>query len=150
MFCLFCNRNKEAQERENKRLQTRIANLEAELARERAIIRQEQHKSVISVTDAYDERLVNNLKMEVEKAKETADNLEKQYLEAAEERDTAQSELDEVKRLNSELEKKLQQALSVSNSEIIKCDYFSFHFHYFIILRQNLKLRDRPLPISIR
>ncbi|XP_014363173.2 glutamic acid-rich protein isoform X2 [Papilio machaon] len=105
-------RNKEVQERENKRLLTRIQNLEAELARERAIIKQEQHKTVISVTDAYDERLVNNLKMEVEKAKETADNLEKQYLEAAEERDTAQSELEEMKRRNAELEKKLEQALS--------------------------------------
>lgn len=108
-------RNKEAQERENKRLLTRIHNLEAELARERAIIKQEQHKTVISVTDAYDERLVNNLKMEVEKAKETADNLEKQYLEAAEERDTALTELEEVKRKNAELEKKLEQALSVCN-----------------------------------
>lgn len=105
-------RNKEAQERENKRLLTRIQNLEAELARERAIIRQEQHKTVISVTDAYDERLVNSLKSEVDRAKETADNLEKQYLEAAEERDTAQTELEEVKRQNAELEKKLAQALS--------------------------------------
>ncbi|KAL0818288.1 hypothetical protein ABMA28_008776 [Loxostege sticticalis] len=105
-------RNKEVQERENKRLLTRIQNLEAELARERAIIKQEQHKTVISVTDAYDERLVNNLKMEVEKTKENADNLEKQYLEAAEERDTALTELEELKRKNAELEKKLEQALS--------------------------------------
>ncbi|XP_063389146.1 hepatoma-derived growth factor-related protein 2-like isoform X2 [Cydia fagiglandana] len=106
-------RNKEAQERENKRLLTRIQNLEAELARERAIIRQEQHKTVISVTDAYDERLVNSLKMEVDRAKDTADNLEKQYLEAAEDRDTALTELEEVKRKNAELEKKLEQALQV-------------------------------------
>lgn len=104
-------RNKEAQERENKRLLTRIQNLEAELARERAIIRQEQHKTVISVTDAYDERLVNSLKMEVDRAKDTADNLEKQYLQAAEDRDTALTELEEVKRKNAELEKKLEQAL---------------------------------------
>ncbi|XP_035447856.2 ABC transporter F family member 4 isoform X2 [Spodoptera frugiperda] len=105
-------RNKEAQERENKRLLTRIANLEAELARERAFIKQEQHKTVISVTDAYDERLVNSLKMEVEKTKENADNLEKQYLQAAEDRDTALTELEEVKRRNAELEKKLEQAMS--------------------------------------
>ncbi|XP_052752024.1 DNA ligase 1 isoform X2 [Galleria mellonella] len=105
-------RNKEAQERENKRLLTRIQNLEAELARERAIIRQEQHKTVISVTDAYDERLVNSLKMEVEKTKENADSLEKKYLDAAEERDTALTELEELKRRNAELEKKLEQALS--------------------------------------
>ncbi|VVC97820.1 unnamed protein product [Leptidea sinapis] len=105
-------RNKEAQERENKRLLTRIQNLEAELARERAFIKQEQHKTVISVTDAYDERLVNSLKSEVDRAKETADNLQKQYLEAAEERDDALTELEEIKRKNSELEKKLEQALS--------------------------------------
>ncbi|XP_063628716.1 nucleolar protein dao-5-like isoform X1 [Cydia splendana] len=104
-------RNKEAQERENKRLLTKIQNLEAELARERAIIRQEQHKTVISVTDAYDERLVNSLKSEVDRAKDTADNLEKQYLQAAEDRDTALTELEEVKRKNAELEKKLEQAL---------------------------------------
>lgn len=109
------HRNKEAQERENKRLLTRIANLEAELARERAFIKQEQHKTVISVTDAYDERLVNSLKMEVEKTKENADNLEKQYLQAAEDRDTALTELEEVKRRNAELEKKLEQAMSVSD-----------------------------------
>ncbi|XP_032527257.1 golgin subfamily B member 1 isoform X1 [Danaus plexippus] len=115
-------RNKEAQERENKRLLTRIQNLEAELARERAIIKQEQHKTVISVTDAYDERLVNNLKMEVEKAKETADNLQKQYLLAAEERDDAQSELEELKRKNSELEKKLEQALSNKIDELLKSE----------------------------
>ncbi|XP_041972559.1 DNA ligase 1 isoform X1 [Aricia agestis] len=115
-------RNKEAQEREHKRLLTRIQNLEAELARERAIIKQEQHKTVISVTDAYDERLVTNLKMEVEKAKETADNIEKQYLEAAEERDTAQSELEEVKRRNAELEKKLEQALANKFEELLQSE----------------------------
>ncbi|XP_069356745.1 calponin homology domain-containing protein DDB_G0272472-like isoform X1 [Maniola hyperantus] len=115
-------RNREAQERENKRLLTRIQNLEAEVARERAIIKQEQQKTVISVTDAYDERLVSNLKMEVEKAKETADNLEKQYLQAADERDTAISELEELKRKNAELEKKLEQALSDKIEELLKSE----------------------------
>ncbi|XP_039752172.1 glutamic acid-rich protein isoform X1 [Pararge aegeria] len=115
-------RNREAQERENKRLLTRIQNLEAEVARERAIIKQEQHKTVISVTDAYDERLVTNLKMEVEKAKETADNLEKQYLQAADERDTAETELEELKRKNAELEKKLEQALAGNIEEILKSE----------------------------
>lgn len=113
MCFTFYNRNKEAQERENKRLLTRISNLEAELARERAFIKQEQHKTVISVTDAYDERLVNSLKMEVEKTKENADNLERQYLQAAEDRDTALTELEEVKRRNAELERKLEQAMAV-------------------------------------
>lgn len=53
--------------------------------------------------------------MEVEKTKENADNLEKQYLQAAEDRDTALTELEEVKRRNAELEKKLEQAMSVSD-----------------------------------
>lgn len=66
------------------------------------------------MTDAYDERLVNSLKMEVEKAKETADSLQKQYLQAAEDRDDALTELEELKRKNSELEKKFEQALAVS------------------------------------
>ncbi|XP_022131064.2 glutamic acid-rich protein isoform X1 [Pieris rapae] len=113
-------RNKEVQERENRRLLTRIQNLEAELARERAFIKQEQHKTVISVTDAYDERLVNSLKMEVDKAKETADSLQKQYLQAAEDRDDALTELEDVKRKNMELEKKLEQALSQQFEELLK------------------------------
>ncbi|XP_045517209.1 trichohyalin [Pieris brassicae] len=113
-------RNKEVQERENRRLLTRIQNLEAELARERAFIKQEQHKTVISVTDAYDERLVNSLKMEVDKAKETADSLQKQYLQAAEDRDDALTELEDVKRKNMELEKKLEQALTQQYEELLK------------------------------
>lgn len=57
---------------------------------------------------------MNSLKSEVEKTKENADSLEKQYLQAAEDRDTALTELEEVKRRNAELEKKLEQALSVN------------------------------------
>lgn len=56
--------------------------------------------------------------MEVEKTKQNADHLEKQYLDAAEERDTALTELEEVKRRNAELEKKLEQAMSVSNDDL--------------------------------
>ncbi|KOB77271.1 Sarcomere length short [Operophtera brumata] len=134
-------RNKDAQERENKRLLTRIANLEAEVARERAIIKQEQHKTVISVTDAYDERLVTNLKMEVEKAKETADNLEKQYLQAAEERDTAITELEEAKRKNAELEKKLEQALANNIEEMyISDEPLSFYQKRQIDLEKQCRL----------
>lgn len=52
--------------------------------------------------------------MEVEKTKENADSLEKKYLDAAEDRDTALTDLEELKRKNAELEKKLEQALAVS------------------------------------
>lgn len=60
---------------------------------------------------------MNSLKQEVEKTKENADSLEKQYLDAAEGRDEAITELEEVKRKNAELEKKLEQALAVSSFE---------------------------------
>ncbi|XP_053617040.1 calponin homology domain-containing protein DDB_G0272472 isoform X2 [Plodia interpunctella] len=136
-------RNKEAQERENKRLLTRIQNLEAELARERAIIKQEQHKTVISVTDAYDERLVNSLKSEIDKTKENADNLEKQYLQAAEDRDTALTELEEVKRRNAELEKKLEQALSNKLEEMyISEEPLSFYQKRQLDFEKQCRLLD--------
>ncbi|XP_077295619.1 sarcomere length short isoform X2 [Arctopsyche grandis] len=104
-------RNKEAQQRENKRLLQRIGNLENELKSERAHVKQEQAKTVISVVDAYDETLVSSLKREVTETKRVADDLEKKYHRAAEELDDTQSELEEIKRKNAELEKKLEQAL---------------------------------------
>lgn len=113
-FEISCWRNKEAQQRENKRLLQRITNLEAELKSERAHTKQEQAKTVISVVDAYDETLVSSLKREVSETKRVADDLERKYHRAAEELDEVQSEMEETKRKNLELEKKLEQALKVS------------------------------------
>lgn len=62
----------------------------------------------------------------MEKTKENADSLEKKYLEAAEDRDTALTELEEVKRRNAELEKKLEQAMAVI-----------INFYYLVVKHQN-------------
>lgn len=100
-------RNKEAQERENKRLMSKIANLEAELERER-----QRTGGVVSVqssaSNGNDDPVVVNLKKEAEEAQKTSKLLEKKYHDAAEQLDTKQKEVEEQKRLIANLEKKLQ------------------------------------------
>lgn len=102
-------RNKEAQERENKRLLAKIANLEAELERERS----SRSNSILSDTpinlsNGSDDVLIRNLKKESEELLKTSKQLEKKYQDAAEQLDIAQKEIEEQKRLISSLEKKLQ------------------------------------------
>lgn len=101
-------RNKEAQERENKRLLAKIANLEAELERERS----SRSGSIISdtpiTTNGSDDVLIKNLKKESEELLKTSKQLEKKYQDAAEQLDIKQKEIDEQKRLIASLEKKLQ------------------------------------------
>lgn len=102
-------RNKEAQERENKRLMARIANLEAELEREK-----QRDSSGTSTVDSgakvngADDVVVKSLKKEAEEAQKTSKLLEKKYQDAAEQLDKKQKEVDEQKRLIANLEKKLQ------------------------------------------
>ncbi|KAG5671323.1 hypothetical protein PVAND_001526 [Polypedilum vanderplanki] len=98
-------RNKEAQERENKRLLARIANLEAELEREQARLSGSAYKSEPVVTNGTnDEVIINNLKKEVEESQKTAKLLEKKYHDVAEELDKAQKEIEEQKRLIAKLQ----------------------------------------------
>lgn len=98
-------RNKETQERENKRLAAKVANLEAELAREK-------WKPLASDAEAEnvspDDAIINNVKKEAEEALKTAKLLEKKYQDAAEHLDKAQKEIEEQKRLIANLEKRLQ------------------------------------------
>jgi chromosome segregation ATPase len=77
-------------------------------------VKQEQAKTVISVVDAYDDNLVSSLKNEVTSTKRVADDLQKRYHKTAEHLDEVESELEEMKRKNAELEKKLEQALKVT------------------------------------
>jgi hypothetical protein len=102
-------RNKEAQERENKRLLAKIANLEAELDRERT----SRSNSILSDTpitlsNGSDDVLIRNLKKESEELLKTSKQLERKYQDAAEHLDHAQKEIEEQKRLIANLEKKLQ------------------------------------------
>lgn len=105
-------RNKEAQERENKRLMAKIANLEAELERERNNASRSAGSccsdTPITVSNGSDDVLIRNLKRESEELLKTSKQLEKKYQDAAEHLDIAQKEIEEQKRLIASLEKKLQ------------------------------------------
>ncbi|CAG9857530.1 unnamed protein product [Phyllotreta striolata] len=100
-------RNKEALERENKRLSSRIQNLEAELEKEKGRAKGDGKPGDATA----DEKVIKGLKSEAEEARRTSRELEKKYDKAAEELDSAKSKMDELKRQNQLLEKKLQEAL---------------------------------------
>lgn len=101
-------RNKEAQERENKRLMSKIANLEAELERERQRAGSGDAVQSVATSNGTDDPIVKNLKKEAEEAQKTSKVLEKKYHDTAERLDSAQKEVEEQKRLIANLEKKLQ------------------------------------------
>lgn len=101
-------RNKEAQERENKRLLSKIANLEAELERERQRAGSGGSVQSVAVSNGADDPVVKTLKKEAEEAQKTSKLLEKKYHDTAERLDSAQKEVEEQKRLIANLEKKLQ------------------------------------------
>ncbi|XP_058986480.1 glutamic acid-rich protein isoform X5 [Musca domestica] len=109
-------RNREAQERENKKLLAKIATLEAELEREKSREKTLEYGSRIIVatmetTPASEEAYVNSLKKEAEESKKTSKDLESKYLETSEMLDQAKSEIEEQKRQIQALERKLAQAL---------------------------------------
>lgn len=106
-------RNKEAQERENKRLMAKIQQMEAELEREK-------NKSgggggggfgesTTSSGSGSDEALVKALKQEAADAQKTSKDLEKKYNTIAEQLDSAKSEIEEKNRKIAALEKQLSQ-----------------------------------------
>lgn len=102
-------RNKEAQERENKRLMAKIANLEAELERERQRMASGgSEASAAPISNGGDDAVVKSLKKEAEEAQKTSKLLEKKYHDVAERLDSSQKEVEEQKRLIANLEKKLQ------------------------------------------
>ena len=101
-------RNKEAQERENKRLMSKIANLEAELQREKQRLASGETAQTVATSNGTDDAVVKNLKKEADEAQKTSKLLEKKYHDTAEQLDSAQKEVEEQKRLIANLEKKLQ------------------------------------------
>lgn len=107
-------RNKEAQERENKRLMARIAALEAEVTRERGKLSSGGETSVpiSNAVAASDDVVVKNLKREVEESQKTSKVLEKKYHDTAEQLDNAQKEIEEQRRLIANLERRLQVSCS--------------------------------------
>lgn len=107
-------RNKDAKERENKRLLAKIANLEAELERERlrvgsGIVPPSPAAPVAQPGwDITDDAVVRTLKKEADEAQNTSKLLEKRYQDMAEHLEYAQKEIEEQKRMIANLEKRLQ------------------------------------------
>lgn len=110
-------RNKEAQERENKRLLAKIALLEAELQQSRGGVASEPSISLSNGTT--DDALVKTLKKESEESQRQSKFLEKKYHEAAERLDHAQKEIEEQKRYIANLEKKLNVSFCLVDVKII-------------------------------
>ncbi|KAL6259140.1 hypothetical protein P5V15_009062 [Pogonomyrmex californicus] len=100
-------RNKEALERDNKRLQARILNLEAEVERIKLQKNAQESKQ-------QDEKLTESLRREVQQARKDAEKAEKEFAVAAEERDKARSELEEMKRMYAALEKRMKAGMALA------------------------------------
>ncbi|XP_011197139.2 DNA ligase 1 isoform X3 [Zeugodacus cucurbitae] len=116
-------RNREAQDRENKKLLAQIATLEAELEREKSREKNLEYGSRIIVatmdpTPASEEAYLNSLKQEADDARKSAKDLETKYLDTGELLDQAKSEIEEQKRTIQMLERKLAQALQVEETSM--------------------------------
>lgn len=120
-------RNKEAQDRENKRLLSKIANLENELEKFKLGTAPDSTPLVqYLATSSADEKIVNHLKEETERSEQTAKQLEKKFHDAAEQLDTAKSEIERQKQQIAALEKKLQQVVTVRKN------LFRFYLRCFL------------------
>ncbi|CAD1479816.1 unnamed protein product, partial [Heterotrigona itama] len=106
-------RNKEALERENKRLQSKILNLEAEV---------EHAKSQKSVQEQrkYDERLTESFKKEAQQARQDAEKFETEYITVSEEKDRLKNELEEMKRMYAALERRMKAEQELEPQPIIE------------------------------
>lgn len=100
-------RNKEAQERENKRLAARVQILEAELEREKW--QPIPSKTEVKETPPASEALLQSLKKEAEEAQKTSKLLEKKYQEAADQLDAVKNENERQKITIANLERRLAQ-----------------------------------------
>lgn len=128
-------RNKEAQERENKRLLSKIANLEAELEREKQRLASGgAPTSVSSSNGSADDAVVKSLKKETEEAQKQSKVLEKKYHDTAEQLDSAQKEIEEQKRLIANLEKKLQVIKALENNLLETLIVFEALKHLIILI----------------
>ncbi|XP_069684121.1 glutamic acid-rich protein-like isoform X2 [Periplaneta americana] len=103
-------RNKEATERENKKLLARILNLEVELEKAQTAKKSTEDQSP-QLRREEDEQEKQKLKKDLEEAHRTADEMETKYYNTAGELDMVKSDLEEALRKNQILEKKLQASI---------------------------------------
>lgn len=108
-------RNKEAQERENKRLLAKIQAMEIELKKAKAT----NAPPIEDSTDDWiesavvDDKIVESLKNEAEESQKTAKELEKKFHSTAEELDDAKLEIEKQRQQIAALERKLAQVVQV-------------------------------------
>ncbi|XP_076641830.1 uncharacterized protein LOC143352822 isoform X2 [Halictus rubicundus] len=100
-------RNKEALERENKRLQARILNLESEVDREKSTKNVQEYRK-------QDEKLTESLKREAQQARKDAERFEKEFITVAEERDKMKNELEEMRRMYAALERRMKAGMALA------------------------------------
>ncbi|XP_026850851.1 glutamic acid-rich protein isoform X5 [Drosophila miranda] len=109
-------RNREAQERENKKLLAKIRTLETELEREKSREKNLEYGSNVIVatmdpTPTAEQTYVNSLKSEVEDARKVSKEVEKNYQSTSELLVEAKTEIEEQRRQIQLLERKLAAAL---------------------------------------
>ncbi|XP_065201856.1 coiled-coil domain-containing protein 102A-like isoform X2 [Planococcus citri] len=101
-------RNKEAMERDNKRLIARLANLEAELEKEKASRKAETQKDHTPIRTDEDEKLIVKLKEDAAEADRVAKDMENKYHTTAEQLDNTRRKLESAWLRNQELELQLK------------------------------------------
>ncbi|XP_068157884.1 axoneme-associated protein mst101(2) isoform X2 [Drosophila tropicalis] len=114
-------RNREAQERENKKLLAKIRTLETELEREKSREKNLEYGSNVIVatmdpTPTTEQAYVNSLKREVEDARKVSKEVEQNYQSTGELLVQAKTEIEEQKRQIQLLERKLAAALQGGGS----------------------------------
>ncbi|KPU80130.1 uncharacterized protein Dana_GF16644, isoform D [Drosophila ananassae] len=114
-------RNREAQERENKKLLAKIRTLETELEREKSREKNLEYGSNVIVatmdpTPTAEQSYVNSLKREVEDARKVSKEVEQNYKSTSEQLVDAKTEIEEQRRQIQLLERKLAAALQGGGS----------------------------------
>ncbi|XP_070072641.1 axoneme-associated protein mst101(2) isoform X2 [Drosophila takahashii] len=114
-------RNREAQERENKKLLAKIRTLETELEREKSREKNLEYGSNVIVatmdpTPTAEQTYVNSLKREVEDARKVSKEVEQNYQSTSELLVEAKTEIEEQRRQIQLLERKLAAALQGGGS----------------------------------
>ncbi|XP_047097690.1 bromodomain-containing protein 4-like [Schistocerca piceifrons] len=98
-------RNKEAVERENKRLQARVLDLEAEVEKLRAQMQSGGQTPAAKRSEEQQE--IKKLREQMREAQKATEELEKKYHDTAGQLDMTRAEVDDLQRKNQALEKKL-------------------------------------------
>ncbi|XP_068157885.1 hepatoma-derived growth factor-related protein 2 isoform X3 [Drosophila tropicalis] len=128
-------RNREAQERENKKLLAKIRTLETELEREKSREKNLEYGSNVIVatmdpTPTTEQAYVNSLKREVEDARKVSKEVEQNYQSTGELLVQAKTEIEEQKRQIQLLERKLAAALQGHTTPCTNRPHISYCFAY--------------------